>query len=323
MKRASVVLLCLVSCSASGFDTNADYKPGTIIRDRNWAIQKGARPFTVEARRFTSGSRKIVVAVIDTGIDPTHRDLAKNIWHDPKNPSVFGWNFVTNQSNPYDDHGHGTHVAGVITAVADVSIMALKYYSDSNPGATNLANLVKALNYAVEHGAHIINISGGGPQFSREEYLAIKRAEANGVVVVAAAGNEHQSTDKTQNYYYPASYDIPNIISVAATSFVDQLVPSSNWGGRVSVAAPGENLFSALPGGRYGTMTGTSQATSYVSGVVALLKSCDNSLTPTQIRGAIIRHSDKLPELEFMLSGGRINAYKALRSVLKKNRCPN
>jgi subtilisin family serine protease len=292
----------------------------------------------LDAWKIERGSKKVVVAVIDTGVDANHKDLADNMWSDPKakGPSQFGWNFVTNKANPMDDHGHGTHVAGIIGAVADlkngvsgvaqaVSIMAVKYYSESNSGSVNLKNTVKAIDYAVEHGAKIINYSGGGPDFSEEEYLAIRRAEAAGVLVVAAAGNERQNTDLVQNYYYPSAYRLSNIISVAATDIKNDLLKSSNWGKtRVDVAAPGENIYSTIPGGKYGFMSGTSQATAFVSGMAALLLSKDPTLTPVQIKELILSSVDRIPQLSGKVATqGRVNAYSALlalsnRGMIKK-----
>src|SRR4029077_10572959 len=125
----------------------------------------------------------------------------------------------------------------------------------SNPGSVNLRNTVKAINYAIDHGARIINYSGGGPEFSEEEYLAIKRAESKGILFVAAAGNERQNTDLVENYYYPSAYRLSNIISVAATDIHNNLLPSSNWGKKsVDVAAPGENIYSTLPQNKFGYM---------------------------------------------------------------------
>jgi subtilisin family serine protease len=240
----------------------------------------------------------------------------------------YGWNFVTNKANPNDEHGHGTHVAGIIGAVADpksgvsgvahnVSIMSVKYYSDANPGSVNLKNTVRAINYAVDHGARIINYSGGGPEFSEDEYLAIKKAESKGILFVAAAGNEHQNTDLQENYYYPSAYRLSNILSVAATDIHNNLLATSNWGKkRVDVAAPGENIYSTLPGGRYGYMSGTSQATAFVSGLAALLLSQDSSLTPVQLKEIIMSSVDRFPQLENKLAtGGRVNAYAALMAL--------
>lgn len=284
-----------------------------------------------EAWQISTGSKDVVVAVIDTGIDPSHPDLKPNLWQkNAQTPSkpIYGWNFVSNVANPTDDHGHGTHVSGIIGAVANpksgiagvaqqVSIMPIKYYSESNSGIVNLKNTVQALHYAIDQGARIINYSGGGPEFSEEEYLAIKRAESKGILVVAAAGNEHQDTDRMENYYYPAAYRIPNIIAVAATDTQNRLIASSNWGkNRVDVAAPGSNIYSTLPGGRYGYMTGTSQATAFVSGVAALLLAQNPKLTPVELKKLIVQSVDTIPELQNKISsGGRVNAYQALMQL--------
>jgi subtilisin family serine protease len=308
---------------------------------KNWGLinpKSNSHIDAPDAWKIEEGSSNIVVAVIDTGIDANNKDLNKNLWKDParKGQNVYGWNFVTDKPNPNDDHGHGTHVAGIIGAVADpqngmsgvahhVSIMSVKYYSESNPGSVNLRNTIRAINYAVEHGARIINYSGGGPEFSEDEYLAIKKAEAKGILFVAAAGNEHQNTDLTENYYYPSAYRLSNIISVAATDINNNLLPSSNWGKtHVDVAAPGENIYSTLPGGRYGYMTGTSQATAFVTGVAALLLSKDPSLTPVQLKELIMASVDRFPQLESKLvTGGRLNAYSALLALKNKTQINN
>ncbi len=314
-----------------------DNRASIAAKIKNWGIINANKIRShinaLDAWKITSGNRKVVVAVIDTGLDATHKDIAKNVWVDPteKSRTVFGWNFVTNQPNPIDDHGHGTHVAGIIGAVTDleagvsgvaqqVSIMPVKYYSDANPGSVNLRNTVKAINYAVEHGAKIINYSGGGPEFSEDEYLAIKKAEAKGVLFVAAAGNEHQNTDLVENYYYPSAYRLSNIISVAAIDINNNLLPSSNWGAnRVDVTAPGENIYSTLPGGRFGYMSGTSQATAFVSGMAALLLSKDPTLTPKKIREIIMASVDHEPQLKGKVAtAGRVNAYNALLTLAGK-----
>lgn len=339
--------------------------PAKNLPYKNWGLinhQDRSHIQALDAWKIEEGNRGILVAVIDTGIDADHPDLKKNIWQDPKakvlnagrTPTasvrgkrkrkkhqpkaadpvlerVYGWNFVVDQANPKDDHGHGTHVAGIIGAIANpksgvagvaqkVSIMAVKYYSDANPGSVNLRNTVRAINYAVDMGAKIINYSGGGPEFSEEEFQAIKRAEAKGVLFVAAAGNEHQDTDQVENYYYPSAYRLSNILSVAATDIHNNLLKSSNWGkNKVDVTAPGENIYSTLPGNRFGYMTGTSQATAFVTGVAALLLAKDPSLTPVQIKQLILGSVDKFPQLtDKVFTGGRVNAYGALLAL--KNR---
>jgi thermitase len=306
---------------------------------KNWGLINGRAHSHIDAPdawKIEEGSKDIVVAVIDTGIDANNKDLQKNLWKDPNSKeNVYGWNFVTDSANPNDDHGHGTHVAGIIGATVDtengmsgvahhVSIMAVKYYSEANPGSVNLKNTVREINYAVEHGARIINYSGGGPEFAEDEYLAIKKAEAKGVLFVSAAGNEHQNTDLSENYYYPAAYRLSNILSVASTDINNNLLPSSNWGKtHVDVAAPGENIYSTLPGGRFGYMTGTSQATAFVTGVAALLLSKDPTLTPVQLREIIMSSVDRFPQLENKLvTGGRVNAYAALLSLQNRGVLP-
>lgn len=304
---------------------------------KNWGLinfQSKSHIQAVDAWKIEEGNRNVIVAVIDTGIDPHHKSLSSNMWHDSslKKSDIFGWNFVSDRPNPIDEHGHGTHVAGIIGATADptsgvsgvahrVSIMPVKYYSDANPGAVNLRNTVRAINYAIDHGAKIINYSGGGPEFSEEEYLAIKRAETKGILFVSAAGNEHQNTDRVENYYYPSAYRLTNIISVAATDIKNNLLPSSNWGKKsVDVAAPGENIFSTLPGGRFGYMSGTSQATAFVTGMAALLLSQDPHLTPQKIKEIITQSVDPFPQLkDKVASGGRVNAYRALLKLKNSN----
>lgn len=306
---------------------------------KNWGIantnaakdKSGADIKAIDAWNISEGSKDVIVAVIDTGLDAEHPDLKLNVWKDTdKN---YGWNFVNNKANPNDDHGHGTHVAGIIGAIANpktgvsgvaqkVSIMAVKYYSETNSGSVNLKNTVKAIEYAVSHGARIINYSGGGPEFSEDEYLAIKKAEAKGVLFVAAAGNERQDTDVPENYYFPSAYRLTNIISVAATDIQNKLIKSSNWGKtKVDVTAPGENIYSTLPGGKYGYMTGTSQATAFVTGIAALLLSKDPTLTPSRIREIIRSSADSIPELkEKVAAGGRANALAALTTLIGKQK---
>lgn len=305
-----------------------------VVHFKNWGLynsQADSHIHVKDAWKLSEGSRDVVVAVIDTGIDANHPDLARNLWRDPKNPSQYGWDFTQNSPNPKDDHGHGTHVSGIVGAITNpdtgvsgvakkVSIMAVKYYSDSAPGSVNLINTIKALNYAIDHGAKIINYSGGGPEFSEAEYHAMKRAEAKGILVVCAAGNEHQDTDKRENFYYPAAYGLSNIISVAATDIRNKLISSSNWGkNKVDVAAPGESIYSTLPGGKHGFMTGTSQATAFVTGLAALMLAKNPSLTPLEIKTAIKASTDKLPSLAGKVaSGGRVNAYSALALMQPK-----
>lgn len=294
---------------------------------KNWGLKNDlgdSHIHAMDAWRITEGSRNVVVAVIDTGIDANHPDLKNNLWHDPVT-GAYGWDVITGQANPNDEHGHGTHIAGIIGAsmnraagisgvVHKVSIMSVKYYSEKVSGAQNLRNSIIALNYAVDHGADIINYSGGGPEFSREELEALRRAEAKGILIVAAAGNEHDDIDVSTNYYYPCAYRLSNIVCVASLTVQNRLLSSSNYGANhVDLGAPGENILSTIPGGKYAYMSGTSQATAFVTGAAVLILAKHPGMRPDAIRNLLRSSTDKIPALAGKtISGGKLNAYSAL-----------
>ena len=306
-------------------------QPAEEIKLRNWGLDNQEFDSHIHAReawKITKGKKNIVVAVIDTGIDPQHPDLKDSLWR-KKGTDEYGFDFVTNKKNPTDVHGHGTHVAGIIAASAkaaagasgvapNVSIMAIRYYSDSASGAVNLANTVKAIHYAIDNGADIINYSGGGSESSSAERKAIERAESKGILLVAAAGNDFRNTDLPGAQYYPAAYGLSNIIGVANTNIRNQLNPTSNWGPQhTHIAAPGDNIFSTFPNGKYGYLTGTSQATAFVSGAAALVLSENSSLSPKEVRDVLMRSADTLDTLKNKVaSSGRLNAFKAVKTAL-------
>lgn len=303
----------------------------------NWALKDDSAIQIKKAWEVTQGNKNVVVAVIDTGVDYHHPDLKENLWKNlkeiPNNgidddhngfiDDIMGWDFVNNDSLPYDDHGHGTHVAGIIGAqkgngigisgvCPNVSLMILKYYSPKSSGQKNLQNTIQAFQYAIKNGAHIINYSGGGSEFSKEEFKAIREAEAKGILVVAAAGNEKQDT--AVQPYYPASYDLSNIISVAALTSSKRLVDSSNYGkNKIDIAAPGYQIYSTLPNGRYGYMTGTSQATAFVTGVAALTLSKYGKIPAKKLKLLITQNASLQKTLQGKIrSSGSINAYNVL-----------
>ncbi len=244
--------------------------------------------------------RDIVVAIIDTGVDINHPLIRNHLWVNPQEQKnafdddgngyaddLHGWNFASNNNDLSDNHGHGTHVAGIILQKARsqrVKFMVLKYYDPLKSGDDNLLSTVKAIRYAIKMKADIINYSGGGDERSPLEEAAIRDAQKQGILFVAAAGNEGRNTDRVG--FYPAGYRLSNIISVAAMDSRKRLLASSNYGSQsVDIVAPGKNVFSSLPGGKYGFMTGTSQATAWVSGLVAsLLTQSDKSWTPERIK---------------------------------------
>ena len=287
---------------------------------------------------FSKGSKEIIVAVIDTGIDVNHKDLKANIWKNPKEipgnkidddkngyvDDITGWNFVTNNNKVYDNHGHGTHIAGIIGAVGGngiglsgvapkVSLMALKYYDPNDNGKNNLRNTVKAIQYAVKNGAHIINYSGGGLEGNEDEKKAIQMAEAKGILFVAAAGNEKSNMDKSS--YYPASYLLSNVLPVTATDPSDHILKSSNWGKTVHTSAPGIDILSTLPGGKYGRMTGTSQATAVATGAAVLVMDFYKNKTARFAIKQLKMTGDKNKNLEGKTSQStRLNIFKALQA---------
>ncbi len=280
----------------------------------------------------------IVVAVIDTGVDATHPDLAPNMWvnegeiagngiDDDGNgyvDDVHGWDFVRGDGDPDDLDGHGTHVAGTVAARGDdgygvvgtaygARIMGLKFLEGRAGGSTYDA--AAAIHYAVNHGADVINASWAGPGYSTTLRNAINYARSRGVVFVAAAGNEGRDNDRYSNY--PASYDLANVVSVAASDRRDRLAGFSNFGDQsVDVAAPGDQIVSTVPGASWSYMNGTSMAAPMVSGVAALLKSARSSLSADAVRGALISSVDAIPGGDSTLgSGGRVNAFSALQAV--------
>lgn len=210
----------------------------------------GADISAEEAWDTTTGSEDVVIAVIDTGVDYLHDDLAANMWDDGS--GNHGYDFVNSDSNPMDDNSHGTHCAGTIAAVGnngvgvtgvcwDTKIMALKAFNADGEGTSTAE--IESINYAVTHGADILSCSWGGTGYDTALKVAI---ENSGLLVVCAAGND--GTDNDVIHHYPSDYDSPNILSVAATAPDDTLSDFSNYGmTSVDVGAPGTDIYSTLP----------------------------------------------------------------------------
>ena len=245
------------------------------------------------------------VAVIDTGIDFDHPELAAHIEKES------AWDFVSETPNAKDPHGHGTHIAGLIVREAklpQLKLIPLRYYADGLNGGDALRLSVRAFYRAIALKVDIINYSGGGARPSREELDALRAANAAGILVVAASGNEGSNADRDP--FYPASYALPNLISVTATSASGDLLPTSNWGrGSVQMATVGEDLVSTLPGGREGKMTGTSQATALVTAaavrLIADLKARDLDTSPELLRAALEVSGSRESRLEGRTASAR------------------
>ena len=295
----------------------------------------GADVKASEAWSTTTGSTDIVVAVIDTGIDYNHPDLAANVWTNTAEiagngldddgdgyvDDVRGWNFVAGNNNPLDDNGHGSHTSGTLGAVGGnalgvtgvcqhVKIMPLKFLSATGSGANTDA--IEAILYATAHHALLTSNSWGGGGFSQAMKDAIDLANLADVGFIAAAGNSANDNDQVPSY--PSSFQSPNVIAVAATDDSDAITYFSSYGKTsVHVAAPGLAIYSTTKNGGYATMSGTSMATPHVSGACALLKAANPSLTFAQIKQSLLTQADAKPTLKNkIMSGGRLNIDKAL-----------
>ncbi len=301
----------------------------------------------------TKGSRDIVVAVVDSGIDYGHTDLKDNAWINPGEilngkdddgngyiDDIYGWNFVSNNNNPKttSSSNHGSHVAGIIGATGrnksgvfgaaqNVRLMALRFIGNSGSG--NTSNAIKAIDYAVKKKVFAINNSWGSPYKSQALQNAITRAEKAGVLFVVAAGNG--SGGKGYNIsttpYYPAAYTHSNILRVAASKTDNNLTAFSNYSkSLVDVAAPGQNIISTVTGNKYTRMSGTSMATPLVTGIAVLVKAANRALNYSQIKAIISASVDKTSVLNSKIkSGGRVNAKKAVEMAAQmssRNACP-
>jgi subtilisin family serine protease len=292
-----------------------------------------------QAWEVTTGTAAVTVGVIDTGVDGAHPDLAANMWVNPgedcagcRNDGVDndgngyiddwrGWDFLNNDNDPYDDHGHGTHVAGTIGAIGDnargvagvnwsVSIMPLKFLGADGSGDS--ADAVRALLYASAMGADVTNNSWGGDGYSQALADAIADADSQGSLFVAAAGNSFANNDVTP--HYPSSYDLPNMIAVAATDQSDARAWFSNYGRKsVDLGAPGTNVFSTWPGAAYEFLDGTSMAAPHVAGAVALAKAAFPTASGVGLKALLLRTVDANASLTGRTTTqGRLNVGNAL-----------
>lgn len=304
----------------------------------------GADINAAEAWSMTTGSRSVVVAVIDTGIDWTHRDLAANIWRNPGEipgdgldndgngfiDDWIGWDFANHDADPMDDNGHGTHVAGTIGAVGDdgagtvgvnwqVSLMPLKFLSASGRGSTSAA--IAAINYATrmkrDFGINIVatNNSWGGGNLSATLRDAIAAGGSQGILFVTAAGNDATNIDALPSY--PASVADPAVIAVAATDHSNRLASFSNYGlASVDIAAPGVGIISTVPGNATASYSGTSMAAPHVTGVVALVAAANPAAPAAEIRAAILATATPVSSLaRRVAAGGVLNAAAAVALI--------
>ncbi|MEW6282881.1 MAG: S8 family peptidase, partial [Candidatus Eremiobacterota bacterium] len=298
-----------------------------------------------EAWTVSTGKRDggPLIAVVDTGADYNHPDLKNNIWTNPGEipgngidddgngvvDDVHGYNAYANTGDPMDGHSHGTHVSGTIAAEGnngqgvvgvnwEARIMPVKIFSDS--GRTTADAIIRGLLYATRMGARVTSNSWGGGAANEAIKDAFRQSPALHIV---AAGNDGKNNDSRPTY--PASYDLGNIVAVAATDKNDRLASFSNYGRTsVDVAAPGVGVYSTVPNNGYGNKSGTSMATPHVSGMAALILSAHPELSNEQVKSRLIHSSDKVSALNGKsVSNGRANLARAIETDQVAPAAPN
>lgn len=288
---------------------------------------------------LTTGSEDLVIGVVDSGVLSSHPDLAPNMWTNPFETSngldsdgngivddIHGFNSISNSGNATDQNGHGTHCAGVIagrgnngTGITGVSwkskIMSLKFLNAQGSGT--LADAIEAIEYAItmkQRGVNIriLNNSWGGASYSYALENVIKSANDNNILFIVAAGNS--AADNDNSNFYPANYNVDNVISVAALDHNGNLASFSNYGrNRVHVAAPGVGIYSTHLNNNYANLSGTSMSAPYVSGIAALILSREPNLSAAQLKQRIISSAEPFASLNGLVrSGGMANALRAL-----------
>lgn len=286
----------------------------------------------------------VLVAVVDSGVDRTHPQLKNQIWVNPGESGtdaqgrdkssngvdddgngyiddVSGYDFSTNTANVTDSTGHGTHVAGIISAqhsagsiqgVAEgVKILPLRFIGSNDSG--NISDAIRAMYYAASMGAKVINASWGGAPCSQDLQRAISALGAQGVIFVSAAGNDDANLDTDPEF--PAAFGMDTQITVAASTASDTQSLYSNYSFNLShLTAPGDSIISTYPGGGTRSMSGTSMATPFVTAAVAILRGARPKATISDIKNALLDTVDSGP-FE-VASRGRLNIAKALQQIL-------
>lgn len=316
--------------------------PNDPYYSRLWALLSRSNDVDIdapEAWEITTGSSEVVVGVVDTGIDWTHKDLQANMWRnlgetingidDDGNGYVddyYGWNSISDSWYSRDDHSHGTHCAGTIGATGNnnmglpgvnwnVKLMSLKFLGANGWGS--YSDAIQVIDYAIKQKKRGVNLrvlsnSWGGSWYSHSLYEAIVRANNAEILFVAAAGNDNKNNDSSASY--PANYNVPNVISVAAVDSAGRRASFSNYGKRtVDLGAPGVSIFSTVRGGSYAYYSGTSMATPHVSGVAALMVGLRGDFSALQLKESLLANTKPLPSLSnITVTGGMLSAYRAL-----------
>lgn len=331
-------------------DLNQMAASGTSLYSQSMAPVQVTESWAIEKQ--PASATKVIVAVIDTGLDVEHAvfkqsgAVYKNLAevngvtgvdddHNGYVDDINGWNFVNNSPVMYDDSDHGTHVSGIVLGVGQdifqvpvleskVRIMPLKFLDGNGSGST--ANAISAIYYAVANGAKVINNSWGGPSYSRSLHDAYAYAYSQNVVIVTAAGNSNLNI--TYEPMYPAALDTPSNISVGSSTSTDRRSSFSNYSSTlVHVFAPGSSIMSTIPGSQCSdpanlfyycltSLSGTSMASPFVAGLAALAIREAPQLSAYQIRGVILSSIDSVSFLNgFSQTAGRVNALKTVQNA--------
>ncbi len=297
--------------------------------------------------KYGKGHRGVKIAVIDTGVDYNHPDLANNMWVNEAEANgevgvdddgngfvddIHGYDFANTDGDPLDGHGHGTHCSGTIAAehdngigvagvMGEASIVAIKFLTDSGSGSTEGA--IKSINYATMMNVDLMSNSWGGGGFSQALKDAITEASEKGIVFTAAAGNSNSDNDSSP--HYPSNYDVPNVFSIAAHNYSDARASFSCYGrNSVDVAAPGRNILSTVKNGGYAVYSGTSMATPHSSGVIGLLIANEGRLPLDELRDRVLWTSVPVRAYKGkMVAGGRINVFNLLEDFRPERNEPN
>ena len=333
-------------CDPNGI-LQSDGTPNDQYYSLLWGMQRMSMP---SAWDYTTGSSSLIVAIIDTGINYNHPDLAANIWTNTKEipgngidddgdgviDDVHGYNAITDSGDPMDDNGHGTHCAGTIGGVGNngtgvaginwnVKLLPVKFLSSSGSGS--LWDAVKALQYVrklKDRGEPIVlsSNSWGGGGYYQTLYDEINASRNSGLLFVAAAGNSGINSDASPQY--PAAYDLDNIVSVAAIDSNGAIASFSNYGATtVDIGAPGVGISSTWFDGSYKSLSGTSMATPHVSGALALFKAYSGALTASQLKAVLLNSA--LPNSSLagkVLSNGELNPLGGLQQLVKNPYSP-
>lgn len=292
--------------------------PDDPMLSQQWAIIGDAGVHAEGAWNHTHGSKSVIVAVIDTGVDATHPELSDRVLPN-------GYDFIDRTPKVTDHHGHGTHVSGIIGARSgnkvgiaginpEISILPIR--AVPTDGDETDANLLESFEYAAKNGARVANCSFGKAESSQAVGDVIAGTEKAGLLVIVAAGNDGRDINRVPTF--PASFRSPNMIVVASHTSRGSMSSFSNFGmGKVDLSAPGSGILSSIPGGKYASWDGTSMATPQVVGVAALTLAAKPTLSPAQLRAVLLSSVEPMGSLRGKVTtGGRVDAAKAVSAAL-------